>query len=116
MGGAEESACNIDPVSCVDIPSRCAALRAPEELAIGAGRSALAPDPREWRAVVRVDKDCQGSAVTVVADNRLCSTISAIADEVIEDRDLRCGERDCRAGLGGRSCHHGRQPYPGVSL
>jgi len=63
-----EAEAMIDAIAGVDVAARCAALRAPEELTIGTGRCAVAPYPREWQAVVRVDEDGERRAVALVAD------------------------------------------------
>src|SRR3546814_6372012 len=42
----------VDAVAGVDVAAGCASLRAPEKLSIAAGRGAVAPDPREWQAVI----------------------------------------------------------------
>ena len=54
-----EAEAMIDAIAGVDVAARRAALRAPEELAVGTGRGAVAPYPREWQAVVRVGEDGQ---------------------------------------------------------
>src|SRR3546814_1829560 len=47
-----EAEAMIDAVAGVDVAAGCASLRAPEKLYIAAGRGAVAPDPREWQAVI----------------------------------------------------------------
>src|SRR3546814_4930299 len=62
-----EAEAMIDAIAGVDYTPRCAALRAPEELAIGTVRGAIVPDPPAWQTQVRIDEDAERRAVAVVA-------------------------------------------------
>src|SRR3546814_4279538 len=81
-----EAEAMIDAIAGVDVAPRCAALRAPEELAIGTGRGAIAPDPREWQAVVRIDEDGERRAVAVVADIGVMGPQELIARDALARR------------------------------
>lgn len=76
----------IDAIAGVDVAARRAALRAPEELAIGTRCGAVAPYPREWQAVVRVDEDGQRRAVAVVADIGVMGPKELIARDALARR------------------------------
>lgn len=47
----------IDAIAGVDVAARCASFCSPEELAIGTGRGAITPDPREWQVMMGIDED-----------------------------------------------------------
>src|SRR3546814_20445287 len=81
-----EAEAMIDAIAGVDVAPRCAALRAPEELAIGTGRGAIAPDPREWQAVVRIDEDGERRAVAVVADIGVMGPQELVARDALARR------------------------------
>jgi len=91
-----EAKAMIDAIAGVDVAARCAALRAPEELAIRTGGSAVAPYAREWQAVMRVDEDGQRRAVAVVADIGVMGL-----QELIARHALACGGHARQAEIGG---------------
>src|SRR3546814_16273471 len=103
-----EAEAMIDAIAGVDVAPRCAALRAPEELAIGTGRGAIAPDPREWQAVVRIDEDGERRAVAVVAEIGVMGQQEPIAlGALASSHPTRRAASGCtRGGRGARSGSH----------
>src|SRR3546814_13724073 len=94
----------VDAVARVDVTARGTALGSPEELTIGAGRGAVAPDPREWQAVLGVDEDGQRRAIAVIADIGVMGPQELIACDA-----LARGGPARQAEVGGHGKETGRE-------
>src|SRR3546814_14757315 len=93
-----EAEAMIDAIAGVDVAPRRAALRAPEELAIGTGRGAIAPDPREWQAAVRIDEAGERREVAVAAD------IGVMGSQELIESDATARRRNARQAAIGSPC------------